>query len=97
MTKFWGDNSWESAAYPTSQGLFGEMREKTSNEEVAEAFRERLKRVAGFRHVPKPIPMRNTKGAVVYYLFFAAHQPTADRIVKDIFSKYAHYGEIRNG
>lgn len=97
MTKFWGDNSWESAAYPTTQGLFEEMREKTSNEEVAEAFRERLKNIAGFKHVPKPMPMRNSKGAIVYYLFFAAQQSTADKIVKDIFSKYAHYGEIRNG
>jgi three-Cys-motif partner protein len=97
MTKFWGDNSWENAAYPTTQGLFEEMREKTSNNDVAEAFRERLKAVAGFKHVPKPMPMRNSRGATVYYLFFAAQQPTADKIVKDIFSKYAHYGETSNG
>jgi three-Cys-motif partner protein len=97
MTKFWGDNSWESAAYQTTQGLFEEMQEKASNEEVAEAFRVRLKKVAGFKYVPKPMPMRNSKGAVVYFLFFAAQQPTADKIVKDIFAKYAHYGEIPNG
>jgi three-Cys-motif partner protein len=97
MFRFWGDNSWENAAYQSMPGLFEEMREKTSNDEVAEAFRERLKRVAGFKHVPKPMPMRNTKGAVVYYLFFAAQQQTADKIVRDIFSKYAHYEEIGNG
>ncbi len=97
MTRFWGDNLWENAAYQTDQGLFGEMQKKSSNEEVAEAFRARLKKVAGFKYVPKPMPMRNTKGAVVYFLFFAAQQPTADKIVKDIFAKYAHRGEVPNG
>ncbi len=97
MTKFWGDNSWEDAAYQTTQGLFEEMQEKTSNEEIAEAFRVRLKTAAGFKHVPEPMPMRNSKGAVVYFLFFAAQQPTADKIVKDIFAKYTHRGEIQNG
>jgi three-Cys-motif partner protein len=97
MSRFWGDSSWENAAYQTTPGLFEEMRAKTSNDEVAEAFRERLKQVAGFKHVPAPMPMRNTKGAIVYYLFFAAQQQTADKIGKDIFSKYAHYGEVENG
>lgn len=97
MTKFWGDTSWESAAYQTTQGLFEPMQEKATNEEVAEAFRVRLKKVAGFRYVPKPVPMRNSTGAVVYFLFFAAQKPTADKIVKDILAKYAHYGELPNG
>ena len=97
MTKYWGDASWESVAYPTTQGLFEEMQEKASNNEVAEAFRERLKKVAGFEYVPKPMPMRNTRGAIVYYLFFAAKNRTANKIVEAIFSKYAHRGEIPNG
>jgi three-Cys-motif partner protein len=97
MTKFWGDDSWKSAAYQSSPGLFGDMVERTSNEDVAEAFRQRLEKVAGFRHVPKPMPMRNSKGAVVYYLFFASQNSTADKIVKDIFAKYAHRGEVENG
>jgi three-Cys-motif partner protein len=97
LTRYWGDNSWESAAYQTTQGLFEEMQEKSSNEEVAEAFRVRLKKVGGFKYVPKPMPMHNSKGAVVYFLFFAAQQPTADKIVKDIFTKYAHHGEVPNG
>ena len=29
---------------------------------------ERLKNVAGFQYFPEPIPMKNTKGAAVYYL-----------------------------
>jgi three-Cys-motif partner protein len=97
MTKFWGDQSWETAAYQTTQGLFEPMQEKTTNEEVAEAFRVRLTKVGGFKYVPKPMPMRNSIGAVVYYLFFAAQQQTAERIVREIFGKYSHYGEIGNG
>lgn len=94
MTKFWGDDSWKSAAYKTTQGLFEEIQERTSNNDVAEAFRSRLRQVAGFQYVPKPMPMRNTRGAVVYYLFFAAQNSTADKIVKSIFAKYANRGEI---
>jgi len=97
MTRYWGDNSWEDAAYPTTQGLFEPMQLKATNEEVAEAFRGRLQNVAGFTYVPKPMPMRNSNGAVVYYLFFAAQKPAADKIVKAIFAKYANYGEVPNG
>jgi three-Cys-motif partner protein len=92
MTRFWGDSSWSEAAYSGHGNLFGYL-EKTSNEDVAAAFRERLKEVAGFSSVPEPIPMRNTRGAVVYYLFFAAHQLIAANIVTDIFNKYRHKGE----
>jgi three-Cys-motif partner protein len=97
MTKFWGDNSWEQAAYATTAGLFGEMQTKVSNEDIADAFRKRLKSAGGFKYVPKPMPMRNTKGATVYFLFFAAQQQTASKIVEEIFAKYARYGEMPNG
>lgn len=62
MTAFWGDESWRQAAYDTTGNLFG-FEEKTDNETVAEAFRQRLRKVAGFSYVPEPIPMRNEKGA----------------------------------
>ncbi len=94
MTRFWGDGSWEKAAYRTEQGLFGEMQEKNSIDPVVDAFRDRLRKSAGFKHVPEPMPMRNTKGAIVYFLFFAAQQPTADKIVKDIFAKYRDRGGV---
>jgi three-Cys-motif partner protein len=97
MTRFWGDKTWESAAYPTTPGLFEPMQQKATNEEVAEAFRKRLQEIGGFRYVPKPMPMRNSNGAIVYYLFFAAQNQTADKIVKAIFAKYANHGEIANG
>jgi len=91
MTAFWGDDSWRQAAYNTTGNLFG-WEEKAENEDVAEAFRQRLKKVAGFSYVPEPIPMRNRKGAIVYYLFFASQKPAAENIVKDIFRKYRSKG-----
>ncbi len=91
MTAFWGDDSWRKVAYDTTRNLFG-WEEKTDNDTVAQAFRERLRKVAGFKHVPAPLPMRNSKGAVIYYLFFASHKPVADQIVKDIFEKYQSRG-----
>jgi three-Cys-motif partner protein len=97
MTRFWGDESWRDAAYESVQGLFGEMQQKSSIDQVTTAFQKRLKIVAGFKHVPKPIPMRNSTGAIVYFLFFAAQKPTAEKIVKDIFAKYENRGEKPNG
>jgi three-Cys-motif partner protein len=92
MTRFWGDESWHDAAYQRSRqiGLFGDDEAwiKGTNDEVAEAFRQRLKQVAGFPHVPKALPMRNSKNAVVYYLFFASQKPAGKDIVEDIFDHY---------
>ena len=92
MNRFWGDDSWRDIAYTDSPQLhlFGETsEEKVSIEDVAEAFRARLINVAGFKNVPKPMAMRNTQNAVVYYLFFASQKPVAGNIVKDIFKKYS--------
>jgi len=91
MNECWGDGSWKDIAYDTSGNLFG-WPEKTDNRVIAEAFQERLKKVAGFGYVPKPIPMRNSNGAVIYYLYFASHKPVADEIVKQIFDKYRNRG-----
>ncbi len=87
MTAFWGDESWRSAAYDTTGNLF-RWEEKQGNEAIVKAFRERLKKGAGFAYVPEPIPMRNSNNAIVYYLFFAAHKPVAAKIVNDILGKY---------
>lgn len=91
MTRFWGDDSWVGAAYRESPqlNLFREPdTEKQANEAVAEAFRMRLKDVAGFKHVPEPLPMRNSRGAVVYYLYFASQNDTGLKILSHIFDKY---------
>ena len=92
MTAYWGDESWKQAAYTTTQSLFGEP-EKESNESVAAAFGQRLMKTAGFKRVPDPLPMRNGRGAIVYYLFFASQVEVAEDIVKDIFRKYRNRGE----
>lgn len=91
MDTFWGDRTWRDAAYTTDTNLFG-YEEKLGNWEMAQAFRARLREVAGFAHVPDPIPMRNSKGSIVYYLFFASPKPVAADIVKDIFAKYRNRG-----
>lgn len=92
MEAVWGESSWRTAAYRKSEDLFGEIDEKTSNEVIAEAFRTRLQIGAGFKYVPKPIPMRNSKGAIIYYLYFASPNKTGARIVSEIFNKYRDVG-----
>lgn len=92
MDKAWGDHSWRDLAYLREPGLFGDIERKVNNETVAEAFRERLNKVAGFKCVPPPLPMRNDKGAVVYYFYFASANETGGRIVGDIFNKYRNRG-----
>ena len=76
MNAFWGDDSWYKSAYDTTQNLFG-LEEKNPNISVVKPFQKRLKTVAGFKYVPEPMPMRNSKNAVVYYLFFASQKPVA--------------------
>jgi len=88
MSAFWGDESWRNVAYSPVQMLWGPEDERTDNKTIAAAFRQRLQKVAGFGNVPEPIPMRNSKGAIVYYLFFASPKPVARNIVEAIFTKY---------
>lgn len=91
MNRYWGDESWKTTAYAAERNLFGDLEvEKEENKKIAAGFRERLRNVAGFQHVPEPLPMRNSKGAVVYYLFFASQKPTALHIIEDIFAKYRY-------
>jgi hypothetical protein len=58
------------AAYAKSKqrSLFSdeEADEKQPNSAIVAAFRERLKKVAGFKFVPEPVPMTNSKNAVVW-------------------------------
>lgn len=91
LNKYWGDESWREVAYRTDGNLFN-TPEKQSNEVVADAFRTRLQNVAGFAYVPEPLPMRNTRGAIVYYLYFASQKDTGEKIVTDIFRKYEEQG-----
>jgi three-Cys-motif partner protein len=88
MDLVWGDSSWREILYSKRADLFGDVPEKLPNEAVAEAFRKRLQDVAGFKYVPPAIPMKNTMGATVYYLFFASPNKTGAGIVEDILKKY---------
>jgi three-Cys-motif partner protein len=94
MNAFWGDESWRAVAYETMPTLFGPEEEKADNWAIAMAFHDRLKKAAGFSNVPEPLPMRNTKGAIVYYLCFASQKPVAQDIVTSIFNKYQDRGAI---
>jgi three-Cys-motif partner protein len=90
MTKFWGDESWKQAAYAESpQGsFFGREMVKQGNDEIVAAFRQRLRKVAGFKFVPEPLAMRNSINAIVYYLFFASQKLVAEDIITYIFRRY---------
>jgi three-Cys-motif partner protein len=92
MTEFWGDESWRQIAYTKHRGLFGDMEEKSSNDAVMKAYRERLHNIAGFAYVPEPIPMRNSTGSIIYYLFFASNNMTGDKIARAILKKWKEQG-----
>jgi three-Cys-motif partner protein len=90
MNRFWGDESWRQAAFAESpqRNLFGDVKEeKQPNRAIVNAFRDRLKKVAGFEYVPEPLPMKNGKNAVVYYLFLASPKRVAETIIKGIFER----------
>ena len=91
MNSFWGDETWQGIAYRDrkQQDLFDSSpKEKQTNETIAEEFRKRLKEKGKFAYVPKPIPLRNSKNAVVYYLYFASQNKTANKIATYLFKKY---------
>lgn len=94
MTAFWGDESWQRVVYREQGTLFGDddLIKAAGNTEVVKAFRDRLRTVAGFAEVPEPIPMRNSKNATVYYLFFASHNKTGAKIARYLMRRYATFG-----
>ena len=63
-------------------------REKLDNDTVVRAFCDRLRRVAGFAHVPKPLAIHIPIGPVVYYLLFASQNANAVKIANNILDKY---------
>jgi len=89
MKRLWGDETWLDAGYDQVQTLFDySVPVKVSNERFAEAFRERLEKKAGFKYVPKPMPMKTKTNSVIYYLYFASQKEAGMDIVSDIFNKY---------
>jgi three-Cys-motif partner protein len=92
MNRFWGDESWRTVMYDNTGNLFGWDEKVAGNEALAEAYRSRLRDVAGFKFVPAPVPMKNSIGRTIYYLFFASPNPTANKIVEYIFNRYRNKG-----
>lgn len=91
MNAFWGDGSWHEAMFRDSGQLsfFGDSDlAKNENKDLVKAYCARLKNVAKFGFVAEPLPMRNSKGAVVYYLIFAGPNQTGWKIVQDIYQGY---------
>lgn len=91
MNAFWGDETWRDIAYKPSRQryLFGDpLQEKQENKIIAKAFKNRLKEKGKFKFVPDPIPLKNKKNSVIYYLFFASQNETADTIASYLFGKY---------
>jgi three-Cys-motif partner protein len=91
MDTFWGDRSWHAAMYRNTgqMGLFGETDlAKQENKDLVNAYCDRLRKIAQFGFVAEPLPMLNSKGAVVYYLIFAGPNETGWKIVRDIYRDY---------
>ena len=92
LDAFWGDNSWRNIAYKTVPALFEDEEQKQENKVIADSFCDRLRKLAGFQHVSRALPMRNTRHAIVYYLLFASQKRVAKKILEDIFRKYETRG-----
>ena len=71
---------------------FASRRQQRIRDRIGREPSKRLKDVAGFKYVPKPLPMRNSIGAIIYYLFFASPNKTGSRIVEHIFGRYRQRG-----
>lgn len=83
MTAYWGDESWMDRAYSTEGMLpIPELQpQKLGPRVIVEAYRDRLRDCAGFSIVSKAFPMRNSKGNIIYHLFFASHNEKARRVM----------------
>ena len=91
MNAFWGDETWRDIAYQDSgqQDLFDfSSKDKQESKIIVDAFRSRLRDHGKFKYVPEPMPLKNSKNVVIYYLFFASQNKTANKIATYLFKKY---------
>jgi three-Cys-motif partner protein len=86
FTEFCGTEDWKEEMY--EKDLFGDPVKSINNKKLAEWFRKRIESVGGFKFVPEPILMQNSKGGKLYFLYFASHQSVAQKVILDIFNKY---------
>lgn len=90
FNRFWGDDSWRRIIFNEQDTLFnGKIEYKIGgNVDIVDAYRDRLRKIAGFKYIPKPVPMLNSKNNVVYYLLFASHKEVASKLAVYIFNKH---------
>lgn len=88
MTAFWGDDSWREIVHSARATLFEEYPEKAQGQAIVGAYCERLKAVAGFPYVPNPVLMTSGNNAPLYYIIFASHNRTGNKIAADILARY---------
>jgi three-Cys-motif partner protein len=86
FNEFCGSEEWKDLMY--QEDLFGDLNKIGNNQTLAKWFQERIEKVAGFKFVPDPILMQNSKGGQLYFLYFASHQSVAQKVISDIFKKY---------
>lgn len=94
MRRFWGDESWDTLVYTETgiqSDLFGDEHQRYSRHQpsaVVQEYRRRLRDIAGFEHVPEPIPMRNETNADIYWLFFASNNEVGAKIADHILRSH---------
>ena len=97
MNRFCGSEEWQEILYEEDKQmtLFGDtyrIKVVDGNIKLGDWFRvERLEKAAGFKFVPEPLLMRNSKAGPLFFLFFASHNETGKKIVSAIFNKYRKY------
>ncbi len=80
MNRFCGTDEWQEILYKEDDqmGLFGDpdrIKIVNSNMKLWEWFKkERLQKVAGFKFVPEPMLMRNSKGGTFILFVFCFAQ-----------------------
>jgi three-Cys-motif partner protein len=81
LTRFWGDESWEQAAY-RRDGLFENVAFKVDDDAFVRAFCQHLKDAGGFLDTATPIP-KKFQGKTLYYLILAGNHDTAIRKMRE--------------
>ncbi|MEA5620750.1 three-Cys-motif partner protein TcmP [Cronbergia sp. UHCC 0137] len=96
LSKVMGSTNWITEIYQEPRGiqqeLFGNPTEPTSSRDTIQAewlaslYTQQLQSL--FRHVSKPVLMRNSTNSVLYALSLASHNQTAIKITNEIFNRY---------
>jgi three-Cys-motif partner protein len=87
MTRFWGDTSWEEAAYQEERGLFGPIRTKRGNLAIVEAYSRRLLALTPGLKIGTPFPVKTEGNSDIYYLIFGSMKGLGVKIWNEIARK----------